>query len=150
MERSLGLASFTRDDASSSDASSFPEFHDRGIVEVLFGGAFDVIVGFARGGGGGKGNAQLIGKVQGEAEVLVHEAQGKTRDVFPFEKIRRFYVEDAGARHAGLQDFDQYFTLNASASDEGQGFGEGVHLQSEDEVHGQLDGLPGTIRAEMK
>ena len=49
-----------------------------------------------------------------------------------------------------MHDFDQFFALNASASDEGKGFGKGIHLQSEDEVHGQLDGLPGAVRAEVK
>src|SRR5712692_5169749 len=73
--------------------SALPEFHDGGIVEVFLGGAFDIIVGFACGGSGGKGDAELIGEVEGEAEILVHEAQRETRDVFAFEEIGGFDVE---------------------------------------------------------
>src|SRR5437867_315854 len=91
-------------------ASAFPEFHDGGVVEVFLGGAFDVVVGFASGGGGGQGDAELIGKVEREAEILVHEAQREARDVFAFEQIRNLYVQDAGTGHAGLQDFDELFT----------------------------------------
>src|SRR6202022_1934179 len=112
--------------------SSFPEFHDGGVVEVFLGRAFDVVVGFAGGGGGGQGDAELIGEVEREAEILVHEAQREARDVFAFEQIRRLYVQDAGAGHAGLQDFDEFFTRKACAGDKSEGFGECVDLKRED------------------
>ncbi len=118
-------------------ASAFPEFHDGGIVEVFLGGAFDVVVGFACGGSGGKGDAELIGEVEGEAEILVHEAQRKTRDVFAFEEIGSFDVEHTGAGHAGLQDFDKLFALNAGAGCEGEGFGKRVYLERKDHVQAQ-------------
>src|SRR6266568_1661819 len=64
-----------------------------------------------------------IGKVEREAEILVHEAQRKTRHVFAFEQVRRLDVEDTGAGHAGLHDFNELFTLDASAGDEGKSLG---------------------------
>src|SRR5467141_1732652 len=83
--------------------SLFPEFHHRGVVEVFLGGAFDVVVRFARGRRGGKGHANLIGEIERQTEILVHEAQRKTRSVFALEQIGRFDVEQTGAPHAGLQ-----------------------------------------------
>src|SRR5256885_10034254 len=41
------------------------------------GSAFDVVVGFASSGGGGQRDAKLVGEVQREAEILVHEPQWK-------------------------------------------------------------------------
>src|SRR5260370_42583912 len=76
-------------------SSPLPEFHDGGVVEVFLGGAFDVVVGFAGGGGGGQSDAELISEVEHEAEILVHEAQWKARGIFDFEQIRRLYVQDA-------------------------------------------------------
>src|SRR6266852_3598641 len=67
-----------RDDASSPDASLFPEFHDGGVVEIFLGGAFDGAVGFAGGGGGGQRDSNLIGEVERETEIFVHEAQRET------------------------------------------------------------------------
>src|SRR5712692_7205130 len=130
--------------------SAFPEFHDRGIVEILLGGALDEVIGFASGGGGGKRDAELIGEVEREAKILVHQAQWKAWDVLAFEQIRRFDIEHAGARHAGLQDFDKFFAGNAGAGREGEGFGEGVDLEREDQVHPELDGLASAMRAEVK
>src|SRR3989442_15869801 len=89
--RSTGSSSLRReilrcaqDDASSPDASLFPEAHDGGIVEVFFGSAFDVVVGFAGGGGGGQGDAEQIGEIERQAEILVHETQREARRIFAF------------------------------------------------------------------
>lgn len=51
-----------------------PEAHYAGIVQVVWAGAFDVIVDFAGGGGGGQSDAELIAEIESEAEILVHEA----------------------------------------------------------------------------
>src|SRR5438445_5686350 len=89
--RSTGSSSVLRkilrgaqDDASSPDASLFPEAHDGGVVEVFFGSAFDVVVGFAGGGSGWQGDAELIGEIEREAEILVHETQREARRIFAF------------------------------------------------------------------
>src|SRR5256885_6436412 len=71
-------------------ASAFPESHDRRVVEVFLGNAFDVTVGFTSSGGGRQRNAKLVGEVQREAEILVHEPQRKAGDVFTFEEIGAF------------------------------------------------------------
>src|SRR6266581_841039 len=130
--------------------SLFPKFHDGGIVEIFLGRSLDVVVVFSSGGGSGKGDTELIAKVEREAEILVHEAQRKTRHVFTFEQVRRLDVEDAGAGHAGLHDLDELFALDASAGDEGQSLGQRVHLQREDQVHRQLDGLSGSMRTDVE
>src|SRR5689334_25192943 len=129
---------------------AFPELHDGGIIEVLFGSAFDGTVDFAGGGGGRKSNAELIGEVQGEAEVFVHQAQWKTGDVLAFQEIGSFDVEDARAGHAGLHNFDEFLARDASASGERESFGESVDLQCENHVHGELDGLTSSVWAEVK
>ena len=92
----------------------------------------------------------MIAQVKGEAEILVHEAQRETRHVLALEEIGSFDVEDAGAGHAGLHDLDKLFSGNAGARGKSQGFGESVDLQGENRVHGELDGLAGTVGAEMK
>ena len=127
-----------------------PESHDRRVVEVFLGRAFDGAVGFAGGSGGWKSDAKLIGEVQREAEILVHEAQRETGNVFPLEEIGRFDVKHTRASHAGLENFDELFALEAGARDESEGFGESIDLKSEDKVHSELDGLSGTAGAEMK
>src|SRR5258708_29469997 len=66
-------------------ASAFPEFHDSGVVEVFLGRAFDVVVGFAGGGGSRQSDAELIGEVEREPKILVHQAQREAREVFAFE-----------------------------------------------------------------
>src|SRR6266403_1818012 len=135
-----------------SDAreSARPEFHDCRVVEVFFGCAFDVVVSFPSRSGARQRDTELIGEIKREAEILVHEAQRKTGDVFAFEEIGRFDVEDAGAGHAGLQDFDELFALETGAGNESESFGESIHLQREDQIHGELDGLTGAVRAKMK
>src|SRR5262249_42329077 len=120
------------------------------VVKVFFSGAFDAVVGLASSGGGRERDPELVGKVEREAEILVHEAQGKTRNVLAFEEIGSFDVEYAGAGHTGLHNFDEFFALNPSARDESQSFRERVDLQGEDQIHCQLDGLSGAMRAQMK
>src|SRR3989442_8529398 len=78
--RSTGSSSLRReilrcaqDDASSPDASLFPEAHDSGVVEVFFGSAFDVVVGFAGGGSGGARNPEKNWENAGQAADLVYE-----------------------------------------------------------------------------
>src|SRR5262249_49878021 len=61
-----------------------------------------------------------------------------------------FDVEHPGTGHAGLYDFDEFLAGNTRACDESEGFGEGVHLQGENRVHGELNGLTGAVGAEMK
>src|SRR5215472_16254231 len=137
-------------DSSSREESALPEFHDRGIVEVFLGGAFNSAVDLAGGSGGGQSDAQLIAKVERKSKVLVHEAQREARDVFALEQIGSFDVQHAGTGHAGLHDFDEFLAGNSGASRERQGFGEGVYLESQDEIHGQLDGLAGAILSKVK
>src|SRR5712664_3156173 len=131
-------------------SSPLPEFHDGGVVEVFLGGALDVVVGFAGGGGGRQGDAELIGEVERKAEILVHQSQREAWDVFAFEQIRRLYVQYTRAGHAGLQDFHEFFALQACAGDKRESFGEGINLEREDQVHGELDGLPGAVGPEVK
>ena len=73
-----------------------PEFHHSGIIEVLFGGAFNVVVSFPSRGRSGQRDAELIGKVERKAEIFVHEAQGKTGNVFAFQQIGSLDVQNAG------------------------------------------------------
>src|SRR2546427_570005 len=131
-------------------ASAFPEFHDSGVVKVFLGRAFNVVVGFPGGGGGGQSDAELIGEVECEAEILVHQAQREARDVFAFEQIRRLDIQDTGAGHAGFEDFDKLFALKACAGDKSESFGEGIDLKREDQVHRELDGLAGAVGPEVK
>src|SRR6266436_7893617 len=70
--------------ASRTGESALPEFHDCGIIEVFFGGAFNIVVRFPSRGRGGQRDAELIGEVEREPEILVHEAQGKTWNVLAF------------------------------------------------------------------
>src|SRR5207247_11177493 len=70
-----------QDDASSPDASLFPEAHDSGVVEVFFGSAFDVVVGFAGGGSGGRGNGEENGGIERRAGILVLESEWGPRRV---------------------------------------------------------------------
>src|SRR5882724_4525171 len=128
----------------------FPEAHDASVVEVFGGGTFDVVVGFTGGGSGGEGYADLIGEVEGEAEVFVHEAQGKAGLAIAAEHARRFDIENAGAGHGGLHDFDEFFARKAGTLNEGEGFRESLHFDSEERVHRELDGLSGAVGAEMK
>src|SRR5260370_26111736 len=83
-----------QDDASSPDASLFPEAHDGGIVEVFLRAAFHVVIRFAGGGGGRQGNAEQIGEIERQAEILVHESQREAGCVFTFYEHGRFYIED--------------------------------------------------------
>src|SRR2546429_602668 len=99
---------------------------------------------------GGQSDAQLIAKVKRKTKVRVHEAQREARDVLALEQIGSFDVQNAGTGHAGLHDFDELFAGDPGATREGQGFGEGVYLESQDEVHGQLDGLAGAVLSEVK
>ena len=46
----------------------------------------------------------MIGKVERQANVLVHQAQGKARFVFALEHVGRFDVEDAGAAADDARD----------------------------------------------
>jgi len=39
------------------------------------------------------------------------------------------------------------FFAEGRRRDKSKGFGEGVDLEREDQVHGELDGLPGAVRA---
>jgi len=128
----------------------FPEAHDAGVVEVFVCGALDVAVGFAGGGGGGKGDAELIGEVQGKAKVFVHEAQRKAGFEVPAEHARGFDVQNAGASHRILHDFDEFFAGKAGALNEGEGFGKSLDFDGEKRVHGELDGLSGAVGAEVK
>src|SRR5713226_6860022 len=125
----VSCSSSARNGAAMEHASALPEFHDCGIVEVFPGGAFDVAIRFAGSGGGRQRDAELIRKVEREAEILVHKPKRKTRNVLAFEKIRRLHVQDAGPRHAGLQYLDELFARKARAGNKGQSFRERVHLQ---------------------
>jgi len=128
----------------------FPEAHDTGVVEVLRGGTFNVAISFAGGGSGGKRDADLIGEVQGEAEVFMHEAQRKAGLEIAAEHAWSFDVQNAGAGHGRLHDFDEFFAGKASALNEGECFGEGLHFDGEKRVHRELDGLSGAVGAEVK
>src|SRR5713226_1416206 len=130
--------------------SLLPEFHDGGVAEVFLGGALNEVVRFASGGSCGQSDAELIGEVEREAKILVHEAQRETRNVFALEQIGGFDVEDAGASHAGLHDFDKFFALDAGACRQRESFGERADLERKDHVHRELDSLTSAVRAEVK
>src|SRR5258708_9536655 len=93
--------------------SALPKLHDGRVVEVFLGRALDEVVGFAGGGRGGQSNAQLIGEGQRPAQVLVHQAQRETRNVFALEQIWGFDIEYPGACHARLHDLDEFLSLDA-------------------------------------
>jgi hypothetical protein len=133
-----------------SKKSAGPEFVDRGVVEVFFGRAFDGVVDFARGGCGGKRNADLVAEFEREAQVFVHQAQREARLVIGVEHDGSFGVEHARASHTGLHDFDELVALQAGAGNEGEGFGERVHLKGEKKVHRELDSLACAAGAEME
>src|ERR1700687_3207370 len=128
----------------------FPVLKDGSVVQVVFGRAFNRVVDFARGGGGGQRNAELVAEIEGQAQIFVHQAQRKAGLVVAAQHHWSFYVQDAGARHAGLHDFNQFFSCEACAGDQGQRFGESVHLQSQQQIHGELDGLSSAVRSDMK
>jgi len=109
-----------------------------------------VVVSFPGCGSGGKGYADLIGEVEGETEIFVHEAQGKAGLEVAAEHARRFDVENTGASHGRLHDLDKFFARKAGTLNKGKGFGEGLHFDSEKRVHCELDGLSGAIGAKMK
>src|SRR5882757_4814606 len=94
-------------------ASRFPEFHHGGIVQVFFGSSLDVTISFASRGCRGERHSQLIGQVERESKILVHEPQRKTWHVLALKKIRRFNVQQTGAPHAGLQNLHKFFALNS-------------------------------------
>src|SRR6266852_9285520 len=128
----------------------FPVLEDGSVVQVLFARAFNPVVDFARGGGGGQRNAELVAEFEGQAQIFVHQAQREAGLVVATQHHWSFYVQDAGARHAGLHDFNQFFSCEACTGDQGQRFGESVHLQSQQQIHGELDGLPSAVWSEMK
>src|ERR1700722_13696645 len=63
-------------------SSAAPEFHDRGIVQVFLRGGFDGGVGGIRSCGGRELDASLLGEIERQAHVLVHQAQGEAGWVF--------------------------------------------------------------------
>jgi len=127
-----------------------PEAHYAGIVEVVWGRAHNVVVNLAGSGGGREGNAELVGEIKSKAKILVHEAKGKAGLEIIFDHEGSFDVEDAGAGHAGLHDFDKLFAFKTGFVDQGEGLRHSGDLQSENGVHGELDGLTGAVRAEVK
>jgi hypothetical protein len=127
-----------------------PEAHYAGIVEVVWGCSFDVIVDFTSGGGGGKSDAKLVAEIESKAKIFVHEAKREAGLEIAFDHEGSFDVQDARAGHAGLHHFDELFAFEAGFDDEGESFGHGADLQSENGVHGELDGLAGAVRAEVK
>ena len=101
-------------------------------------------------GSGGKRYTDLIGEVEGETEIFVHEAQGKAGLEVAAEHVRRFDVQNTGASHGRLHDLDKSFARKAGTLHESKGFGEGLHFDGEKRVHREFDGLSGAIGAEMK
>src|SRR5439155_21847667 len=49
-----------------------------------------------------------------------------------------------------LHDFHEFLTRNIRAGNKSKRFGKRVHLQREDQVHRQLDGLTGPVWAQVK
>ena len=112
--------------------------------------AFDRVVDFAGGGGGRERDAELVAEIESQAEILVHQAQRKAGFVVAAQHDRSFYVEDARSGHAGLHDFDEFFSREASAGNQCESFGKSVDLKSQKEIHGELNGLSGAVGPEVK
>ena len=99
---------------------------------------------------GGQRHAQLIGEVQREAHILVHQAQRKARLVFALEHHRRLDVQHAGAAHARLHHFEKFFARNSRSRDERQRLRERFHLQCKHQVHREFHGLSRADRPQME
>src|SRR6267154_1920855 len=59
----------------------FPVLKDGSVVQIVFGRAFNRVVDFARGGGGGQRNAELVAEFEGQAQIFVHQAQREAAPV---------------------------------------------------------------------
>src|SRR5712692_4282427 len=99
-------------------------------------------------------DAKNARKFNDKAESLLPEFHdGGVVEVFlggALEQIGGFDVEDAGASHAGLHDFDKFFALDAGACRQRESFGERADLERKDHVHRELDSLTSAVRAEVK
>src|ERR1700724_4496064 len=65
--------------------ASLPEACQRGEIHVFLRCTLDRTQDFSRSRSGGQRHAQLIGEIERQAHVLVHEAKRKARLVFPLQ-----------------------------------------------------------------
>ena len=78
-----------------------------------------MIVGFTRSGRGRQRDANLVRKIEGEAEIFVHQAKRKTRRELAAQHVWRFDIENTGASHGRLHHLDEFFAGKAGALDKG-------------------------------
>src|ERR1700682_1219909 len=92
-----------------------PKLSDRGVVQVVLGGALNSVINFTCGSGGRQSNPDLIRKIERQAEILVHQTQRKTWRVIALEQHGSLNVKNRGARHTRLQHLDKFFAGQARA-----------------------------------
>src|SRR5882757_3755308 len=75
-------------------ASRSPKLHYRRIIQVFLGGSLHTSVCLPSGSGRRQGNPELLGQVQREAYVLIHQAQGEAGRVFTLQEIGSLDIHD--------------------------------------------------------
>src|SRR5580700_9880822 len=70
----------------------FPETRDSGKVRIIGRGFFHRVIGGISGGRRGKRDRMLLGQIEREPNIFVHQAKRKTWRIFIFQHERRFDV----------------------------------------------------------
>jgi len=115
-----------------------PEFHHSGIIEVLFGGAFNVVVRFAGCGRSGQRDTELIAEVERKGpRSLCIRRKGKLGMYSPFSKLGALTSRNPPERrpYTGLHDFHKFSHPDAGSSGQRESFRKSIDLERKDQVH---------------